>query len=158
MSSIAWPKELLLLAQEGFVLKNSIDHGVGHWARVRANGVRLAKMCRVNPMVPSLFGLFHDCRREDEYLDHGHGPRAAEFVEHLASQGKLDRYLAAREVSWLVQACAEHSDGLVHGPWPSRCVSMPTAWTWAGSGSSPIHSACALRPHASCSIAPTTGR
>ena len=41
-------------------------HGVGHWVRVRANGLWLAEQTGVRVDVVELFALLHDSRRFDE--------------------------------------------------------------------------------------------
>ena len=50
-------------------------HGVGHWARVLENGLRLAGQTGVNVEVVQLFAVFHDSRRINEGVDDGHGQR-----------------------------------------------------------------------------------
>lgn len=62
----------------------SYDHGPAHWARVRANGVRLAEFtpgCDV--VVVEWFALMHDTMRENEVTDPEHGPRAVELCLKL---------------------------------------------------------------------------
>jgi uncharacterized protein len=54
-------------------------HGVAHWQRVREKGVRIAKQTGANPLIVELFAFLHDCCREDDGTDSGHGERAAEF-------------------------------------------------------------------------------
>lgn len=115
-TSTPWPSPLLAAARAKALLSRHGDHGFSHWARVRHHGVSLARVYGVNPWIPSLFGLFHDCRRENEYLDPGHGPRAGELVLELASEGLFRPWLSTREVDWLAEACQFHSDGLIHGP------------------------------------------
>ena len=111
----AWSADLVRLAVSGFALRGSQDHGLAHWARVRAHGVRLAQHYGLNPVVPALFGLLHDCRRENEHHDPEHGRRAGDLVEELALQGLL-RGVTPTEVSLLARACADHSEGLVDAP------------------------------------------
>ena len=45
------------------------DHGVGHWARVLENGLRLAEKTAANIEVVQLFALFHDSKRVRETSD-----------------------------------------------------------------------------------------
>lgn len=111
----AWPADLVRLAVSDFPLRTSEHHGLSHWARVRAHGVRLAQHYHLNPVVPALFGLLHDCRRENEHYDPEHGQRAGVLVEELATQGRL-RGLTPQEISHLARACADHSEGLVEAP------------------------------------------
>ena len=58
-------------------------HGVGHWRRVRENGLRLAKKTGADRGVVELFAFLHDCCREDDGSDLEHGPRAAAFIKTL---------------------------------------------------------------------------
>jgi len=41
-------------------------HGVGHWARVLENGLRLAELTEANADAVRLFAIFHDSRRMNE--------------------------------------------------------------------------------------------
>lgn len=116
LHSSPWPKNFLKLALDGFALPQSQEHGVAHWARVRAHGVRMAKHYDLDPRVPSLFGLFHDCKRLNEYYDPEHGPRAASFVNDLAKAGQFNNILSNIDVDHLIMACEGHSEGLMTGP------------------------------------------
>lgn len=122
-STFAWPKSLIAVASEKALLSDHGDHGFSHWARVRHHGVALARIYGVNPWVPSLFGLFHDCRRVNEYVDPGHGPRAGALVEELAASGRLSDWLSSREAGWLAEACEFHSDGLTQA-----AVAIQVCW------------------------------
>ena len=113
--SPGWPPELVRLALSRFALQRRGDHGPTHWARVRKHGVHLARIYGVSPVVPSLFALFHDCCRQEEYEDRYHGQRAAEFIEGLVREGHLTG-LSSKDVDLLQQACAGHSEGLTEGP------------------------------------------
>jgi len=83
-------------------------HGVRHWGRVRANGLRLAGPAGANARVVELFAVLHDCCRRNDGYDPGHGQRAAENVLSLQ-----ERFfdLGAHEIELLQDACARHSDG-----------------------------------------------
>lgn len=111
----AWPKELVAIALSEFPFARSSEHGPAHWARVRHHGVALARHYGVNPLVPSLFALFHDCRRDNEFEDPEHGARAEDLVLDLARRGRLD-CLSRSERQALGLACREHSDGLIDAP------------------------------------------
>ena len=52
-------------------------HGISHWARVRVNGLMLARETGANPHVVELFAWFHDSKRVYEHEDIGHGSRGA---------------------------------------------------------------------------------
>jgi len=83
-------------------------HGVGHWTRVRYNGLVLASATGALPHVVELFAFLHDARREHDGHDRTHGERAAELAREL--QGRFFS-LEPRELKLLEQACREHSDG-----------------------------------------------
>jgi uncharacterized protein len=55
-------------------------HGVGHWARVLENGLRLAELTGAIAEVVQLFAIFHDSRRVNEDFDLAHGQRGAELA------------------------------------------------------------------------------
>ena len=45
-------------------------HGIGHWARVRENGLHIAaSLTGVNIKVVELFAVFHDAGRKNEGTD-----------------------------------------------------------------------------------------
>lgn len=52
-------------------------HGAAHWARVWANGRRLAAATGADLGVVELFAWLHDSCRHDDHRDPHHGPRAA---------------------------------------------------------------------------------
>ena len=56
-------KPLIHQILEDYALPWHGTHGVGHWARVLENGLRLAKTTRANLEVVQLFAVFHDSRR-----------------------------------------------------------------------------------------------
>jgi len=72
----------LRVAEAAFRLHGDSLHGRQHWLRVDANAVEL---CRRVPgadlLVCRLFAFLHDCRRNDDDSDPGHGRRAARFIE-----------------------------------------------------------------------------
>lgn len=83
-------------------------HGVSHWARVLENGRRLAELTGGDQEVIELFAVFHDSKRINEGIDHGHGARGADYARKL--RGKLfDVDDAAFEL--LTHACADHTLG-----------------------------------------------
>lgn len=95
-------------------------HGISHWNRVEANGLALAKQTGANVRVVSLFALFHDACRHDEYEDPRHGSRGAELAQRL--HGKLFE-VSEQELTLLLDACARHSDGHVEAD-----VTVQTCW------------------------------
>lgn len=61
-------------------------HGVKHWARVRAIGLKLAKETGANPIVVELFAFLHDSCRLSNGHDHAHGMRAADLATSINGQ------------------------------------------------------------------------
>lgn len=77
-----------------------------------ATGLALAAADeRVDRTLVFCFGLLHDTRRENEAVDPGHGPRAAEFAGSLREHGALP--LGDRAFAGLTEALRLHSDGHV---------------------------------------------
>lgn len=100
-----------LLLQEilrGYVLPLHGYHGVVHWARVLENGMRVAEANGGDAEVVRLFALFHDSRRVNEDVDHGHGTRGGDLARSL--RGTLVHLNDAR-FGLLYDACALHTDG-----------------------------------------------
>lgn len=104
-----------------FVLKDRGSiHGIDHWGRVLENGLRLAPLTGADPLVVSLFAIFHDCKRLEDGRDSHHGPRAAKFVYEVASYHlKLD----GTQTALLAQAVAGHTNRL-HSTNPT----LATCW------------------------------
>ena len=95
-------------------------HGVGHWARVLENGLRLAEQTGANLDVVSLFALFHDSKRVNEGHDPDHGQRGAEFAaKHQGSLFDLPEADSHR----LRKACAGHTHELTHPD-----ITIQTCW------------------------------
>ncbi|HAY21669.1 MAG TPA: hypothetical protein DCY27_05795 [Desulfobacterales bacterium] len=77
-------KQLLTAIQEQYRLSWHGTHGIGHWARVRENGLYIAEnLIGVNKNVIELFAVFHDAARQNESIDRGHGYRGAELAKQL---------------------------------------------------------------------------
>jgi uncharacterized protein len=63
---------------------NGHIHGQSHWHRVVANGHTLADHTPgVDREVVELFGLLHDCKRENDGIDPEHGFRAAQYAKSI---------------------------------------------------------------------------
>jgi uncharacterized protein len=105
-------RALLLYLQSQFRIDWYGCHGISHWARVRANGLMLARLTGANPDVVELFAFFHDSCRINERQDEGHGARGALLADQLRG-----RFFEAtdQEMSLLTYACSYHSDGLDSG-------------------------------------------
>ncbi len=103
-------------------------HGDAHWRRVAEAGLFLAEREDVNPHVVLLFAILHDCRRENDGHDPGHGPRAAALAEQIG-HGPLG--LAVDELATLAHAMREHdrgrvtADPLVGACWDADRLDLP---------------------------------
>ena len=89
-----------------FVLDWRGIHGAPHWARVRRNGLMLAKATGANPRVVEVFAFLHDACRHSDGNDPEHGPRAAALAREL--NGTLIQ-LTDAELLLLTAACEGHS-------------------------------------------------
>ena len=85
-------------------------HGASHWARVRANGLRLADASQARTDVIELFSFLHDSKRANDNYDPEHGERAAYYAESL--RGILFE-LDDSGLDLLMTACEGHSNGLM---------------------------------------------
>lgn len=84
-------------------------HGIGHWARVYENGLRISGELAVDPSILLLFSLFHDACRVNDHVDPGHGKRGAD----LAARYRGRHFeLADDKFDLLYYACEAHTDGL----------------------------------------------
>jgi len=61
--------------------------------------------------VARLFALLHDCKRQNEGSDPGHGARASEFAQELFGRGMLR--LNAAQLATLKFAMTHHNGGQV---------------------------------------------
>lgn len=84
-------------------------HGITHWARVLENGRRLARQVDADPLVLEYFAIFHDARRVNEAIDHGHGRRGFQLARELRG---VTFELDDDRFALLEQACNEHTSGL----------------------------------------------
>lgn len=91
--------------------RDSPVHGELHWRCVAASGLALAETTPgADAVVCLCFGLLHDMRRENESVDPGHGPRAADLARSLAAEGWLA--LGEARTALLAGAVTLHADGL----------------------------------------------
>lgn len=95
-------------------------HGIRHWARVRANGLKLAKETGADSQVVELFAYLHDSCRWNENRDPQHGSRAAELVRRL--QGRF-YHLLPDNLDRLAEACAGHTHEATHPD-----ITIATCW------------------------------
>jgi uncharacterized protein len=113
-------QELIEAIRQGFALDWNGVHGVSHWERVRANGLRLARLTGAKAEIVELFAFLHDSKRLNNKWDPGHGKRAADFIETL--QGTLIT-LPGDDLALLTYACEYHTDGLLQAD-----VTVQTCW------------------------------
>ena len=64
-------KPLVHRILDDYALRWDGTHGVGHWARVLENGLRLADATGAKIEVVQLFAILHDSRRVSDGLDDG---------------------------------------------------------------------------------------
>jgi uncharacterized protein len=107
-------------ARQRFVLDLHGVHGVPHWQRVRENGLRISKHSGANLSIVELFAYLHDCCREDDRSDPGHGERAAEFASSL--RGTLI-HLNDEDFDLLHVAIRDHELGFTKGN-----ITVLTCW------------------------------
>jgi uncharacterized protein len=113
-------QEVVRVAKQRFVLDLHGIHGVAHWQRVRGNGLRIARHSGANPLLVELFAFLHDCCREVDRSDPGHGARAAEFAQSL--RGTLI-HLGEGDFALLYEAIRDHRLGRTRGD-----VTVLTCW------------------------------
>ena len=65
---------------------HSSIHGPDHWARVERNGLYVAQKTGANKIIVQLFAVFHDCMRQNDYIDPGHGHRGAEYAVQIKDE------------------------------------------------------------------------
>ena len=102
------PRPIITIALGQFQLRKNSIHGMEHWRRVEKLGLMLAKKTGADKRVISLFAYLHDCKRENEFTDSGHGARAADFVRKLYKQGKIR--VSEKQLEQLSYPCCHHSE------------------------------------------------
>jgi uncharacterized protein len=105
-------KPLVHRILEDYALPWHGTHGLGHWARVLENGLRLAQGTEAKVEIVRLFAVFHDSRRVNESVDDWHGRRGADLAVEL--RGDLFD-LPDDDFDLFYEACAAHTDGLIEG-------------------------------------------
>ncbi len=120
LQSSVLTSQLLEAIRKQYRLQWEGIHGISHWARVRAIGLRLADHTGADPAVVELFAMFHDACRTNEDLDPDHGRRGAELAVMLRGQ-VFD--LPDPAFALLVAACTGHTDGCTEDH-----VTVQTCW------------------------------
>ena len=95
-------------------------HGITHWARVMENGLLLAEQNGADSEIVVLFAIFHDCKRQNESRDDGHGKRGGDFAYTL--RGDL-LTLDDNRFDLLYYACSLHTTGQTEGD-----ITVKTCW------------------------------
>jgi len=113
-------RAVLRTVRDQFRLEWHGIHGAAHWARVRLNGLTMAKANGAREDVVELFALLHDSQRRNDGYDRHHGARAADYVLELNSW-LLDLDRSGLEM--LSYACRHHSDGLREAD-----ITVQTCW------------------------------
>jgi len=114
------PQDLIDKVQTGFALHLDGIHGIAHWRRVHANGLRLAELTGADPVIVALFAFLHDSKRMNDGRDPQHGARAAQFAAGLRDSLLT---LNDEEFELLRYACEYHTDGLIEAH-----VTVQTCW------------------------------
>jgi len=95
-----------VLYEESLYFESDI-HGMKHWKAVEQNGRKIAALNGACIKTIEYFSVLHDCMRDNEGYDPGHGPRGAKFARQHRDLIELDD--AAFEV--LCTAIATHTEG-----------------------------------------------
>jgi len=104
-------KKLIQAIKEQYALNWYGIHGIRHWGRVYANGLRLAEGTGAKVSVVKMFSIFHDSRRLNDGSDEAHGPRGAKLAEEF--RGKYFE-LPDDEFELLIIACNQHTVLQIH--------------------------------------------
>jgi len=83
----------------------STFHGINHWKRVHANGLKLCEYFNAAPEVIRYFAYLHDSCRLNEGIDPEHGSRAAMYIDELRDDIDLDD----SQIKFLKRACSGHT-------------------------------------------------
>ncbi len=113
-------RDLLQVIRDTFKLEWRGVHGLPHWSRVRVNGLRIARQNGADQKVVELFAFLHDVKREADFADPEHGPRAAAFIKILP--GELLQ-IDPQQKELLMYACYYHSRGMTEAD-----ISVQTCW------------------------------
>ncbi len=103
------------LLQDVLARKHYIEfsvHGLTHWQRVERNGLFISSHEGGDQQVISLFALFHDSQRVNDFDDPEHGVRGASLAEDFYSSGRLP--ITKDQLQLLMFACAHHTDTTHH--------------------------------------------
>ncbi len=93
-------------------------HGQSHWQAVMCNAVELSEALEGDTAVAVAFALLHDCRRENEWRDPQHGPRAADVAREI--NGRFFDFAPVR-LATLCEAIRWHDAGWVSDDLTTSC-------------------------------------
>ena len=110
--------------------KGSTLHGPQHWRCVSLVGIRLARLTPgADPLVASLFGLFHDAGRVNDGDDPDHGRRGARLLREMAASGELG--IPPEILEEVAFACATHTEaGSTSDPAIGACYDADRLNLW----------------------------
>jgi uncharacterized protein len=94
-------------------------HGLPHWQKVERNGLYLAQREGGDLSIVSLFALFHDSQRVNEYEDPEHGARGAFLAKSFFQIGRLR--ISQEQLDVLIYACTHHTDQIIHDDITTKC-------------------------------------
>lgn len=98
-------------AVDGSDMPSSELHGELHWRAVATQGLQIARICKLGQRgwtAAALFGMFHDCRRENDADDPEHGARGAHALITCSALDNLNPHLMA----CLHTSMTEHDHGM----------------------------------------------
>ena len=110
------------LVQDVLARKNYTEfsvHGLQHWQKVERNGLYLAQKEGGDRHVISLFALFHDSQRLNEFKDPDHGIRGAKLAEEFYDAGRLG--INSEQFTLLTEACRDHTKVVFHDDVTIQC-------------------------------------
>ena len=94
-------------------------HGLSHWQRVERNALFLAQSGEADRAVVSLFALFHDSQRLNDFEDPDHGARGAGLANEFFAEGLLP--ISTDQLNLLTYACTHHTDVVHHDDHTVQC-------------------------------------
>lgn len=103
--------EAFLNEHVDFQLKTSEKHTKEHCARVLLYCLMIADQMNISSAEKEILcmaAVFHDSRRQDDWLDVGHGQRAADYYRDYSKSGKLP----FRQLCYDIMAYHDRDDAL----------------------------------------------
>ena len=80
----------------------------------------LAQETGADETIVKLFSIFHDCRRENEHIDDGHGTRGAELAKAMKG---IHFDLPDNSFEILLEACTNHTESRL-----ASNITIATCW------------------------------